>query len=505
MFVMNEPTEVSENRFAWGSVLAIAGVVFVVLIAFAGRYGYHRDELYFLACGRRLAWGFVDQPPLTPALARLSDELFPGSLVGLRVWPALMAGALVVLASLTAREMRAGRTGQIAAAVSAACTPGVLLAGHLLSTETFDLLAWALVTFLVIRIIRSADPRLWLLVGVVVGVGLENKWSIAFLVGGLLIGLLLTPERRLLFTPWFVAGVFVASVVWLPNLIWQADHGWPQIDMIRKIQGDSMDLGSTLAWVPVQVLITGIVPAVVWIAGLIRVLRDPEARPYQFLGIAYLVLAVVFAVSAGDKPYYAAGLYVPLYAAGAVPVERWLARHRRGLARPAAIAALGLTTLLLVPAAIPVLPAATFADSSINEANPEMGEQVGWPDLAREVARVWDRIPARDRSRAIVLTANYGEAGAIERFGPDLGLPQPFSAHNNYWWWGPPPSDTRTVVLVGWEPQTYAERYFRSVERAGTIRNAFGVDNDEEDAPVWLATGPREPLPVAWPALRHYD
>jgi 4-amino-4-deoxy-L-arabinose transferase-like glycosyltransferase len=502
---MNERAEVRERGFAWGSVLTTAGAVVVVLIVVAGRYGYHRDELYFLACGRRLAWGFVDQPPLTPALARLSDVLFPGSLVGLRVWPALMAGALVVLASLTAREMRAERAGQIGAAVSAACTLGVLLAGHLLSTETFDLLAWALVTLLVIRIVRSADPRLWLLVGVLVGLGLENKWSITFLVGGLLIGLSLTPERRVLFTPWFVAGVVVASLVWLPNLIWQADHGWPQIDMIRTIQGDSMNLGSTLAWVPVQVLITGIVPAVVWIAGLIRVLRDPDARPYRFLGIAYLVLAVVFAISAGDKPYYAAGLYVPLYAAAALPIERWLARHRRGLARPAAVAALGVTTLILAPVAIPVLPVAAFADSSINEANPQMGEQVGWWDLAHEVARVWDRIPARDRSRAIVLTANYGEAGAIERFGPDLGLPQPYSAHNNYWWWGPPPFDTRTVVLVGWEPQTYAERYFRSVERAGTIRNAFGVDNDEEDASIWLATDPREPLPVAWPALRHYD
>jgi 4-amino-4-deoxy-L-arabinose transferase-like glycosyltransferase len=502
---MSEPSEHRERAFAWRPVVLIAAAVVLLLLAVAGRYGYHRDELYFLACGRRLAWGFVDQPPLTPALARLSEILFPDSLVGLRLWPALMVGGLVVVTSLTARELGAGRTGQIAVAVCAGCTPGFLLAGHLLSTETFDLVAWAVTTLLVIMIVRRGQPRLWLVVGVVLGIGLENKWSIVFLVGGLLIGLLATPERRVLWTPWFAAGVAVALVMWLPNLLWQADHGWPQIDMIRVIQSDSMDLGSTIAWIPLQVLITGFVTAIVWIAGLLRVLRTPETRPYRFVGIAYVALAVVFAVSAGDKSYYVAGLYASLYGAGAVPLERWLSRHRRGVARPAALAALALSTLLLLPVAAPVLPVTALADSSINDLDPEIGEQVGWPALVRQVARVWDRIPPAQRSSAIILTTNYGEAGAIERYGPGLGLPQPFSGHNNYWWWGPPPSDTRVAIIVGWWSASYAGRFFGSVERAGTIRNAFGVDNDEEGAPIWLASDPRRSLPAMWPEMRHYD
>jgi 4-amino-4-deoxy-L-arabinose transferase-like glycosyltransferase len=492
------------QRSARGPILSTAGVVAVVLLAFASRYGYHRDELYFLACGRRLTWGFVDQPPLTPALARLSDVLFPGSLVGLRLWPALMTGALVVFAALTARELGAGWAGQVAAAICVACTPGFLLAGHLLSTETFDLVAWAATAFLVIRIVGRAEPRLWPVVGVAIGLGLENKWSIVFLVAGLLIGIVVTAERRVLWTPWLAAGVAVAFVMWLPNLIWQADHAWPQLDMIRTIQRDSMDLASTIAWLPLQILITGLVPAIVWIAGLVRVLHDDDARPYRFLGIAYVLLAVVFAVSAGDKSYYAAGLYVPLFGAGALPLERWLSRHRRGTLRTVAFAALALTTLLLLPVAIPMLPASALADSPVNDLNPEMGEQVGWPALVAEVAGVWDRIPAGERSSAVVLTANYGEAGAIERFGPDVGLPQPYSGHNTYWWWGPPPADARTAVVVGWS-RPYAERFFGSVERAGTIRNAFGMDNDEEGAPVWVATEPRRPLPSMWRALRHYD
>jgi 4-amino-4-deoxy-L-arabinose transferase-like glycosyltransferase len=488
----------------WATILTTAAGVVLVLLALAGRYGYHRDELYFLACGRRLAWGFVDQPPITPAVARLSDLVFPGSLVALRAWPALMIGGLVVLAALTAGELGAGRTGRIGASVCAACTPGLLLAGHLLSTETFDLVAWAVVTYLVVRLVRREEPRLWPLVGVAIGVGLENKWSIAFLAAGLLAGLLSTPQRRLLRTPWFAAGVGIAFAIWLPNLLWQAGHGWPQLDMIRTIQGDSMDLGSAIAWLPLQILITGIVPAFVWIAGLRRLVRDADARAFRFLGLAYAVLAVVFAVSAGDKSYYAAGLYVPLYGAGAVPLERWLARHRSVVAREGTAVALAVTTLAVLPIALPVLPVTAIARSPINDLNPETGEQIGWPALAREVGRVWDRLPATERSTAVVLTANYGEAGAIERFGPALGLPEPYSGHNSYWWWGTPPAATRTAVLVGWPPP-FARRYFASVEWAGTVSNAFGVRNDEEGAPILIGREPVRPLPAMWPSVRHYD
>jgi branched-subunit amino acid transport protein len=341
-------------------------------------------------------------------------------------------------------------------------------------------------------------------VGFVVGVGLENKWSLVFLVAGLVVGLLATPQRRVLWSAWLAAGVLIAFAIWLPNLLWQADHGWPQLDMIRTIQGDSMDVGSTIAWIPLQVVITGFVPAVVAIAGLRRLLRDDDAVQYRFIAVAYLLLAAVFAISAGDKVYYAAGLYVPLFGAGASPLERWLARHRRGLARPAAGVALGATTLLLLPVALPVLPASAVVDSPVNDVNPEMGEQIGWPELVLDVARVWNAIPSADRSRAILLTANYGEAGAIERYGSGVGLPQPYSGQNSYWWWRTPPSRTDVVVLVGWGSRSYAERFFGSVERAGTIGNAVGVDNEEEGAPIWLARDPRRPIPAMWPAMRHY-
>jgi 4-amino-4-deoxy-L-arabinose transferase-like glycosyltransferase len=467
------------------------------------RYGYHRDELYFLACGKHLAWGFVDQPPLVPAIARLSDTLAPGSLAVLRLWPAWMEAATVAMAGVIAWELGAGPAGQIGATLVAACTPGFLLAGHLLSTATSDILVWALVTWLVLRLLRTGHPRWWVGVGVAIGAGLENKWTVGFLVMGLLVGMLATPQRRLLRSWWFALGIAVAVAIWIPNLVWQADHGWPQLTMIRQIQSGASGLGPTIAWFPFQILITG-AGALLWLAGLLRVLRDPEARTYRPLGVAYVVLAVVLALAAGDKQYYVAGLYVPLYGAGAVPLERWLDRHRHGLSRPLAISALIATTALFLPLALPVLPVSAFASLGLNGVDPELGEQVGWPTLAVEVARAWDHVPPNERAHAVIITSNYGEAGAIERFGPQLGLPLPYSGHNSWWWWGRPPKGTTTAVLVGYALADIPTQ-FSEVRRTGIIGNPFGIEDQEYGRPILIATDPRQLLQRAWLHWRHYD
>jgi 4-amino-4-deoxy-L-arabinose transferase-like glycosyltransferase len=482
-------------------IVAAAGIALLLLVA--GRYGYHRDELYFLACGNRLAWGFVDQPPITPAIARLSQAAAPGSLVALRLIPALIYGSLVILAALTARELGAGRTGQVGASVCAAVAPGLLLAGHLLSTTTPDLLVWSIVTFLLIRLLRTEDARLWLAMGLAIGIGLENKWSIGFLMIGLLIALLLTPQRRILFTSWFAGGVTLALVLWAPNLWWQYQHDWPQIALFRSLGASSHDVGSTITWLPFQFLITGPVGAAVWVAGLYRLLRQPEARTYRAIGLAYVVLAVVLAIAAGDKQYYVAGLYVPLWGAGARPLEGWLARHRTGSARPITVVGFALTSVLLLPAALPVLPESSLA--SVKGLNPELAEQVGWPDLVAQVAVAWRSIPDQERASAAIFTSNYGEAGAIDRFGPSIGLPNAYSGHNNYWWWGPPPATSRTLVAVGFEDRAYLESMFGTVRRVGTITNALNVENQEQGLPIWVVSDPKLSWQDIWSQVRHYD
>ena len=488
---------------SWRSAGIAAASSFAVLMMFAGGYGYHRDELYFLACAKRLAWGFVDQPPLTPLIARLSQSVAPGSLVFLRLWPALFMAIVIVLTVLTARELGAGRSGQLAVAVATALCPGLYAAGHLLSTTTLDILLWVALTLLVLRILRTGDVRLWSVAGILIGIGLLNKWTIGFLVGGLLLAIVVGPERRLLANRWFAAGVAIALILWLPNLWWQGTHGWPQLRMFVDIQASNSGLGPTIAWLPLQFAISGALGAPLWIAGLRRVLRPGEGRPYRALGIAYLSLAVILAIAAGDKPYYVAALYFPLMAAGAVPFERWWARNAGRARRLVTPVLLGVLTLAGMPIVLPLLPASALANVALQNINYDLGEQIGWPTIVREVARAWDALPESDRAHAVILTSNYGEAGAIERYGADL--PTPYSGHNSYWWWATPPPDTATVLAVGEFDVAYLERFFGSVERVGTLDNGLGVENEEQGHGIWVCRAPRAPLSEMWRDFRHYD
>lgn len=487
--------------FAARPVLAAAAANLALLLVYAGRYGYHRDELYFLSSAKRLAWGFVDQPPITPLIARVSEAIAQGSLVALRLWPALFTAVSIVLAALCARELGAGRLGQVATAVAIAASPGVLAGGHLLSTATLDITLWAATTFLVLRLLRTGDARLWLPIGALLGVGLLNKWTIGFLVVGLLVGLLAVRERRLLGSPWFVAGVAVALVLWAPNLWWQADHGWPQIDMFRDIQAGASGVGETVVWFPLQVVIAGFLATPLWVAGLWRVLRSAEARPWRALGVAYLVLALPLAVAAGDKPYYVAALYLPLVGAGAVSFERWWERNALRPRRAVVPAILAVLTVAGYPIVLPILPPSTLADIALQEVNYDLGEQIGWPTFVAQVEAAWGAFPAAERGSAIVLTGNYGEAGAIERFG--RAIPTPYSGHNTWWWWRTPPAGTTTVLAVGL-PEEWLRSFFGEVELVGRLDNGLGVETEEQGAPLVVARDPREPLPEMWSELRHY-
>ena len=489
------------HPFAWAPVLLATGAMLSLLLAFAGQYGYHRDELYFLSCARRMAWGFVDQPPVTPAIAWLSERIAPNSLAALRIWPALFSAASIVLAALCARELGANRLGQAATAIALAAAPGLLLAGHLLSTATLDITLWVTATLLVLRLLRTEEERLWIPIGLVIGIGLLNKWTIGFLVVGLLVGILAGSERRLLATPWFAAGVGLALALWAPNLWWQTHHGWAQLQMLGVIQGRSSGVVETLAWIPQQFGITGYLAVPLWVAGLWRVLTSADARPFRALGIAYVVLAIVLAIAAGDKPYYVAGLYLPLTAAGAVPFERWWARNAHRARRAVVPIVLALLTVVGYPIVLPILPVSTLADVPLQDIDYDLGEQIGWPVFVSQIEEAWATIPVDERGTAIVLTGNYGEAGAIERFG--TGLPTPYSGHVTWWWWRTPPKNTTTVLAVGFS-ESYLARFFDDLDVVGRLDNGLKVDTEEQGNLLFVARGPKQPLPAMWPSLRHY-
>ncbi len=486
---------------AWSLVLPVAAAELALLVATANRYGYHRDELYFRVAARHPAWGYDDQPALTPLLGRLSESVFGEDPRGLRVVSAVAIAIVVVLVALIARELGAGRAGQAVAALATAASGAAMAVGHLVSTTTFDVLVWVTVVLLVARILGGGDERQWLLVGLVVGLGLENKNLVLLLVGSLACGCLLDRRLDLARNPWLWAGAALALLLWVPNLLWQAHHGWPQLELADEI-GNEDPIGNRVGLLPLQLLLIGPLLAALWLAGLWWLLRRTEARPYRPLGLAYLTMLVVVFV-AGGKPYYTMGLLLALLGAGAVVAEQRLTAGKTTRLRLGAL--IGGSAIVAAAITLPLVPVGDLQATPIAAINEDAVETVGWPALAATVARVWNGLPPAERAGAVVYTGNYGEAGAIARYGPALGLPRAYSGHNAFWRFGRPTDGAGPIIVVGYGSLRGLQANFSGCRRAARIDNGFALDNEEQGGPVWLCASTVEPWSRLWPRLRHLD
>jgi hypothetical protein len=483
----------------------IAAAAAALELAVSARYGFVRDELYFLSAGRHLAFGYVDQPPLTPLLARLSSAATGDTVVGLRVLPAAALAAIVLLTAAMSRRLGAGRTGQLLAALAAATCGEYLGAAHELTTTTPDFLFWTITLYLVVRLLASHDPRWWLAIGGCVGVATESKWNIGFLFAALLAGFAVTDARRLMRSRYFLIGCVLVAVLAAPDVAWQAAHGWPNMAVFHALQ-DQAGHNRAVYWVG-QVVFTGLALTPIWVAGLIWSLRSAQARGLRAAGIGCAIVIVVqFAL--GGKAYYAGGAYAFLLAAGCVPVERWLARRRPIASRvqPAAAMAGAMLTsaLIILPVALPVLPARALHVVPLQKINYDLAESIGWSSEVALIAREFDALPAAQQRLTTILAGNYGEAGAIERYGSQFGLPQAFSGNNNFWLWGPPPAADTAAIAVNVDP-ALLHREFAHVRQVATFWNGLGVSDDEQGATIYLATGLRAPWSVAWLAFRNYS
>ncbi|GAB2796932.1 glycosyltransferase family 39 protein [Amycolatopsis magusensis] len=481
---------------AWGrgSALLIAAGTLVLHGICATAYGYHRDEMYFLAESKRLDWAFASEPPFTPLLGRLSTTLFGDSLLGLRLWPALAGAAVVLLTTLIARDLGGGRRAQVVAGLAMGTATVLLSTFHLFGPSAFDQLAWAGCLWILLRLVRGADPRWWLGFGLVAGLGFQNKQTLAMLGLALPVAVLLTRDRRWhAATPWPWLGALLALAIATPVLVWQAAHDWPMLAVSASIREDEGGLMGAALFLPMQVVTMNPLLAPVWLAGLWWLFRTVEFRLFGWLYVVLLVLLMVV----GGKHYYLAPMYVVLFAAGGVAAERWSRR------RAAAPVAAGLAGLLGLPLALPILPVAAQGNLPITEVNPVLAETIGWPAFVRQVAAVRDTLPPGEP--AVVLTSNYGQAGAVELLGGPYRLGQPVSGHNNYWLWGPPPADSVTIIAVGFEDGSELRSRFASVVRAGTIDNGLDVENEEQGSPLWICRGPVRPWAELWPEFRHYE
>ncbi len=477
------------TRFPGAVWSAAAGAV-VLLLAVSGRYGFHRDELYFLVAGRRLDWGFVDQPPLTPLVARVSELVGGVSPTAIRVLPALAVGLVVVMAASMARHFGGGRISQAFAAVTAGGAGVLLGEGHLLSTAVFDYALWTAGLWALVRLLGGADPRWWLGLGTIVGIGMQNKHTIAFFAVALFIGLLVTDRERLP-SPWPWLGVGIAVLIALPNMLWQAANGWPQLEMAEALRARSDGSLDFVMLQPALLSVTLAIPAAI---GWWRLARSEELRPWRSIAVAYAALFVMFLVT-GGKAYYIAPMYSALLAPGALWFEDLGIAGRRAMGIAAGA---GIAVGLFI--ALPLLPPAA---SGTLDATGELAETVGWPELVDQIAAIHATLPDAERDRAVIFTSSYGEAGAVDVLGPDLGLPMAVSGHNTYWLWGPP-ARTGPIIGVGRVDGTLGP-ICRDLEVVGTIGNPHGVENEEAGLPMYLCATPLRTLAEIWSDVRHYN
>ncbi|MGH9858707.1 MAG: glycosyltransferase family 39 protein, partial [Candidatus Acidiferrales bacterium] len=427
-----------------------------------GGYGIFRDELYFIACGEHLAWGYVDQPPMVAVAAALERALLGDSLFAIRFLPALAGAAVVLIAGLIARELGAGRFGRFLAQLAALIAPVFLAIHTILSMNVFEHFFWALAVLVAVRMARLGAPRWWMVFGVIVGLGLLTKHSMAFFCIALLVGLLISAERRQLAQRWFWSGPAIAGVIFLPHVIWQVQNDFPMLELLRNGQlykNAPFEPGAFLWGVFLEFHPASIVLAA---GALWFLLIAPQGKPYRFLGWTVVTLLVLF-VALKAKPYYVAPIYPLLYAAGATALAMWTTGHMGRWVRGALVAVMIITGAATAPLAMPLLPPQDFVAYAqrLGIAGPpterhQMGalpqffaDMHGWEEMVQAVARAYERLTPQERAKAAIFTSNYGEAGAIDFFGAKYGLPKAISGHNNYFLWGPPDHEVEIVITVG--------------------------------------------------------
>ena len=496
---------------AIGMLIALCAVKFL-LHAFTSihRYGYFRDELYLLDCGRHLAWGYVDMAPLSAVYARIA-LLMGGSLPALRIIPALAGTGLVALTILITLQLGGNRFAQVLAGLCVLLTPVNLVMDDILSMNSIEPLFWMGCVYVLIRIIRTGDSKLWIWFGLLAGFGLENKHSTFFFGFAVFFAIALNHWRREYAKPWIWLGGGIALLIFLPNLVWQMHRNFPTLQDLENVRhiGKNVVL-SPLAFIAQQIVMEQPAFAIVWIAGLVSLLRGSGKR-FRVLGVTFLIFFATLLILHG-KDYYLAPIYPMMIAAGAVAVERWLV-HRRSVAvrrwpKVAIAAAVVILGGILAPLAIPVFSPQrylAYADAlHIHLAKTEVhqssalpqffADQFGWRSLVRQIADIYNSLPADERAKTGIWAGNYGEAGAVNLFGPAYGLPPAYSRHQNYWYWGPPAEDYTNLIVIQWD--------FQDVKDSCTSWQAFDHYDRwgmaEENAPIYLCRGIKFDIQKIW-------
>jgi Dolichyl-phosphate-mannose-protein mannosyltransferase len=504
-------TPSSDEKLAARLVLCLAACRVLVLLYSGRNYGFFRDELYYLACSRHLDWGYVDQPPLIALIGWLVRAVLGDSMMALRLLPALAGGGEVLLAALIAREMGGKKTAQGLAALATLVAPGLLATQSFFSMNAFEPLFWMGCAFLVIRIVKAGDQRLWIWFGVLAGFGLENKHSMLIFGAGIFFGLILTPQRSVFRSPWIWIAGAIAFLIFLPNLLWNVQHHFPFLELQANIRRNGRDTAlSPLAFFGEEILAMNPLTLPIWLAGLWFYFFSAAGKPFRALGWAWVFTAGVI-VTLSPRVYYLFPAFPILFAAGGVLWEGQA--HWRRYVWPIAMIAAGI---VFAPLAIPLLPPETYIryakalhfDQPAIETHklgplPQVfADQFGWEEMTATVAGVYNNLPAEVRPKTAIFGQNYGEAAAIDMFGPKYGLPPAISGHQNYFLWGPRGYTGESVIVMHGR-QEELDAQFAEVRKVASVYHPYSMPFEHFD--VFYCRGLKQPLSEMWPQLKNWN
>jgi 4-amino-4-deoxy-L-arabinose transferase-like glycosyltransferase len=494
---MENPNTAGRTRFADPLLLTLAFAVLLIHLLTSHGYGYFRDELYATACSKHLAWGYVDQPPFSEFLLAIIGKLLGYSQFAIRLLPALCGAAITLLIGRVAMELGGNRFAQVLAATSYMVGGVYLAIGNYYSMNCFDHLFWIVAILLLVRILKGADTRLWVLFGLVAGLGLENKYSMGFLGLGLIAGLALTPARKHFLDKWLWVGGALAALLFLPHVLWEVHHQFPTVEFMRNVTLIKNLPMSPWAFIGQCVLLVHPLTLPVWVAGLFYLFFSPPKKELRALGWIF-VAALAILLSTHSKPYYFAPAFLIVLPAGAVAIEGFLARHDWNWPKPAYLALLLLGGALLAPMVLPVLPpdslaryqarigirASTGERSEARLKLPQiLADRLGWPEMTGQVAEIYQHLSPQEKAECVIGASNYGEAGAIDLLAKQYGLPNAVSTHNNYWFWGPGTKPGNVLLVVGGSKHDYEELY-EDVQVAATC--------------IYLCRKPKTTLQAYW-------
>lgn len=483
-----------------------------------GQYGYHLDELYYMAAGDHLAWGYAEFPPLVAVVAHLSRSLMGDSLLAIRLVPALAGALLVLLTGLFTRELGGGRFAQYLAALLVVISPYFLAMQTLLTMNAFEPLIWTLCSYLILLSLKYRRAQLWLLIGVVIGIGLLNKFSMLVFAFSLVVGLGIT-QRQVFSKPWIWLGGLMAIGLFMPTVIWQAQHGWPFLEQQKAaaLYSKKPFPAATIDLFVQPILMMHVLALPIWLAGLDFYLRSKDGKPYRLFGWIFVITYGLFLLLQG-KSYYLTPLYPMLFASGAIVVAQWVGQRWRLKTMISGV--LVASTMVMAPMALPVLPMATLLQISryyspvysrpdrtsaaltTEQAPAQFREMLGWEDTVAQVSQVYHRLPADEQAQTAIFSWEYHDAGAIDFYGPRYGLPKGISgAHTFYFWGYQHYSGDRVISVAG--DHRYLKQLFNQVEQVDTITHATVV-GIKSNIPIYLCKGIKVPFNQSWPKFKAY-